>query len=141
MIVVYGWEGEGDVVEGTSYTGKERFYVYESDSTGARLSDTAFCLHEWDFTSSAVLSDCSDCVWAFTLDGANGAKTEGTCDQVGDPEATAGPYNYGYGTYNYAGTDYNVMFYGGSSGWSAVAEATYASGKFTYDWVYGLAYY
>ena len=135
ITVMYGWKGEADVSPSTSYSGWEQFYITDV-STGEN-----YCVHEWDFDNTAVLTDCADCDWAFEVTGTNGAIAEGDCAQSGAPESTAGPYNYGYGQIDYNGNAYDVLFYGAGGSWGYVALASFDGSTFVYDWLYGYAYY
>jgi hypothetical protein len=129
----WGYRGSAAVVSGSDFTGYEELYVYEQGADQ--------CVYKWTATDNSVLSDCSDCEWAFnvqmTFDSSTLTHSDCPAEEYVDYDAD---YNYGYVTYTNNGVDYHQLYYGYSDGWSYASPATWDGSTFTWDWVFGGKY-
>jgi hypothetical protein len=132
---LFGYAGEATVSPGSDYAGVEIFYAYNA-ALGGEL-----CAYQWAANDTATLS-CDDCDWAFTVEMTPDTYT--TNNHAGcAPEAdlaTTASYDYGYGVYEYGGSEYSVLKYQYGGTWYDVALATFDGSTFTYDWALGAGY-
>ena len=129
----FGYMGEATVSPGSDYTGYESFY--------AAREGAPVCLYTWDANDTSSLT-CDDCDWAFTVEMTPKeyeVNDHPGCAAEADLAATAS-YDYGYGTYEYGGNEYNVLKYQYGGTWYDVALATFDGSTFAYDWNPGLGY-
>ena len=142
-VMVAGYAGQASVTPMTAYDGFEDSYY-----TG--FGPEVDCAITSTLTSSAALTDCSQCDWAFAVDSSDSYLSATTgCDLIGIDTSVAGKYdgnsyNYGYQSDYYVsgyGTYGVLNYYFGGYGWYAVTAADFTGGTFTYDWVSGYYYY
>jgi len=132
-VVSVGYGGVATVSPGSSWEGYEDYYITD-DETGAD-----YCRARWTAASTTVATGCADCDWAFAVD-LTSPEVVTECDRLAGGLSDF-QVNYGSGSFEYPGTSYDMLWYGGADGaWSYVALATFDGSNFTYDWSCGASY-
>jgi len=128
--------GTATVVPEVSYDGTAE-WVFDL------IDYSPICTYNYDVSSTASLTTCDGCDFAFTVQFDNATLASGDCTplpaEIQALLTTSSSYEYGFDSdYDYAGTPIAAFMYGYGGSWYALAEATFVDGQFDYQvlWAY-----